>query len=327
MDLVHSYLSKFSPPDNISELKDHKEIPVHIHIPKCGGSFIRSSLVHLLRIYCWSVRGVLAEKQGAIIYLGGDGILSSEPHLIAFCFFAPPNFAIPTNPDLEKTHKIYRRMAVDDFLKAVEEGHLDVFCLAATSLVLGLRQSQDLLKIETAWENEFKLRYFTVLRDPFERAKSLYYVLKQRSDDLPYFSSARPSLQEFSEFIAYHEPNWVSRFLSYLFKNETGAEADGVMNSTIFKSLLNSMEQKVKVIPMQSIGRGLQEIFSDVYSPYIGDFAVDLESRGPSEYFNRTTKDIIFKPEDIEKERLKKFEAANSYDIALFQKYHERFDI
>jgi hypothetical protein len=269
------------------------------------------------------VRGVLAEKQGAIIYLGGDGILSSEPHLIAFCFFAPPNFAIPTNPDLEKTHKIYRRMAVDDFLKAVEEGHLDVFCLAATSLVLGLRQSQDLLKIETAWENEFKLRYFTVLRDPFERAKSLYYVYKKRDPFMPCFFEHSPSVQEFSAFLLSHysEPNWVSCFLAYVFRNEAESGPEDKITEGTFSALIQTMTEKVKVAPMGDIGGHLRDLFSEVYSPYLGEFAIKLELAASDEYLNRAPKELDFKPKDVQEACLKEFKNANSYDIALFEKF------
>ena len=328
MDIVHSYLANTPRPEGLSDLREHREIPVHIHIPKCGGSFVRHTLFHLLRLYCLAVRGIPPVKQGAIIYIGGDDTIGKPPHLIAYCFFAPPDVKLTKTPDLAD-QKIFYRIPVEKFLELSKKGYLDVFSISATSLILGRKQTEEFNEIERAWDGEFTLRYFTTLRDPFERAKSLYYVQKNLRPHLACFSYEYACLREFEDFCMAHysEPNWVSRFLAYLFKNDTGAEADGVMTNAIFDSLLTSMGRKVRVISMRNIGQGLQEVFSEVYSPYIGGLAAEIESQGPSECFNRTTKDINFKPEDLREACLNEFKSANSYDIALFQKYHERLDV
>lgn len=323
MDLVHSYLANTPPPENAAELKGHEEIPVHIHIPKCGGTFIRRTLSELLRLYCLAVHKIIPVKRGAVILIGDcpDSILphagSAQTGITAYCVIQKNDYTPPKPPGTEADTMLYR-MPVEDFIESIKNGSLDVFSISVTSVLLMRKRANDLEKIERS----LKLKYFVSLRAPFERANSLYFVHKKRHPDLPCFSEAPPSLQEFEKFLLseYSEPNWVSCFLAYVFNSKTGGVANAPMSEEVFKSLAQVMST-VATIPMSSIGKGLRDLFSEVYSPYIGNLALEIESQAPDEYFNRGHNKKAYNQNNINANCLNYFNTANSYDIELYNSH------
>ena len=318
MDIVQSYKANNPPPDGIAELKEHREVPVHIHIPKCGGTFVFRAMTYLLRLYTSSVYKTPAAIQGAVIYLGGDELSGKSPHLVAFCFFSPHDFSIPKNLNFPEK-QIFYQMPVVDFLEAVSTKNLDVFSMAVTSEIMARDQIQDLVQIKAALKHRYVLRYFTAMRPPLERAHSLYYVHKKRNPRFLGFCGREPSLQEFSDFVEspFSEPNWVSRFLAYVL-HEPPLAPKTPMEEPVFEKLVRVMQAEVKTFQTSSLGVGLRDFFTEVYSPYIGDFALQFESQSPAVMFNRTNKKLVFKPSDLCEKRRNAFTEANSYDIALF---------
>lgn len=321
--MVHSYLANVPFPEKLVDLKKHVEIPVFIHVPKCGGTFIRRTLFELLRVYCLAVHKIIPAKQGAIILIGGEpnfvlphaGL--AQTGIIAYCAIKNKNY-LPPKPSGTESEKILYRMPVEDFTEAIKNENLDVFSMAVTSVLLIREQESDLRKIEEV----LKLKYFVSLRSPFERAKSLYFVHKNRDPYLPCFYENTPSLQEFEKFLLsqYSEPNWVSCFLAYVFSNKTGGLANAPMSEEIFKNLTQVMNS-VSIISMESIGKGLRDIFSKVYSSYIGNLALDVELRAPDIYFNRGYNKKSYRANDIGGDSLAIFNSKNSFDIELFKRH------
>ena len=306
-DLVFDYFRSRGMPEYVEDFKSPKEIPVHLHVPKCGGTFIRKGEYTILRLLSLSVYKSPPVDKMAIITLD----TFDTAHLVIYCI---KNAPIPSLAP----RKVFYDMGIQDLVELLAQGLLSVFSITVTPRTV-LGRVDDLNKIKEVLPVKFK--WFTVARDPFQRALSMYYVLKDRGGaDVFWLDKNEHSAEEFSEFLRspYCDKNWASRFLAYVF-GLTGFSPQ--MNPEIFEQLLQTMKtENVTTIPMGQIGSGLDYVFSQCYSPYIGNLATVFESNSEAEAFNRTHKPIKFKPDDVVEACLQEFKNANSYDIALFEK-------
>jgi hypothetical protein len=315
-DTVHSYLINTPPPNKVWELTEHTQLPVYIHIPKCGGTFTRSAMFELMRLYCLAVHKIPPVRRGAVVSIG-----EGDPSITAYCFVRRGDTVLPQTPDSVQ-NKIFYRMSVDEFTDSLGRGELDVFSVSIHSVLMRVGMVEGWAKIERKLLEQYKLNYFTSMRPSFDRAVSLYYVQKKRNPDLSCFHSIEPSLEEFMEFLMspHSERNWVSSFLAYVFGLETKPHA---LHPESFAKLEKIMESKVETISLNKLGDGVRKVFSEAYSPYIGDLLVNYEPQADPFHINKTVKPIQFKSEDIKEACLKEFKNANSYDVALFEKFVE----
>jgi hypothetical protein len=295
--LVKRYLSRFqtSASDRVRTLP---KVPIHLHIPKCGGTFVRRLQNRLVELYCASY--VQSEK-----VLPERLVVRSKNH-------AEPLAVVYTTSE-----KPIEQLEIswDGLLSAWESGSLELF-----SITLTPETYQDTggsySKFIDSVSSKRGVSWYTVLRDSFEKAVSMYYVLQARG----VFPVAKDCLREFESFLRspHSGNNWNSKFLSKIL-----VSLEGELNDTEFGSLIKTMKTDVTVIPFKQIGKGVEYVFSDTYSAYIGKFASFFESEAGSNMFNRTPKQVKFKPQDVEEACLREFKNANSYDIALFEKFVE----
>ena len=291
------------------------KLPVFIHVPKCGGTFIRGSFF-LLNKYCCIYQKKLNQNNAGVIFIVDK---SKQPFALIYVTqnsnTINPKFVIKENIHYLKT---------DEFLDFMSSNCFDVFAIAITSVVIKDRCQDQIELILTYLKTLYELKMFVVLRDPFERAKSLYYIHKYNKTPLDCFTSDQSSLIEFNKFLSSHysESNWITMFLSYVFKRYTKYDYDPTLNITddIF-SLLNGYlnSTKVDLVLLPNLVSYFSKILCDIYMPLYGTLLNYHALNATSATFNSTIKAINFRSEDVDQNSLTTFKLNSKYDFLLFQ--------
>lgn len=313
LEIIEQFVVK----NQIKEFADfvnQNEIPVFIHIPKCGGTYVRGSFFLLNKFYCMYCKNLPQNKGGAIFITDK----SKEPFALIYVTQNPTI----ANPKFVMTENIYR-MSTNEFLKYASSGYFYVFAVAITSVVIKDHCQEQLSLILDYLKTLYKIKLFISIRDPFERAKSLYYVHKARNTQLECFNSEQPCVEEFSKFLSSHysEPNWISMFLSYIFKQYTFYDFNKHVPiiDTTYELLTSHLDSSVDIVTLPNITKYASEMLSNIYFPSMGNLLFYYESIAPSIAFNSTIKAIDFSSEDVDVNSLAAFKLNSKYDFLLFE--------
>lgn len=279
MDWVSEYIN--SNP-RMPELLGKSELPVYLHIPKCGGTFVRVAIYEMLRLYCGVGHGKVPKDWAATIEVGSG----RDADMVV-------NGVLRTIPEDCRVEDTNYFMSRERFLDFARSGGVDIFAVTATSEMWASRSRETLDVLGEVCGKEF--RFFATFKDPFDRALSMYYVQKQRGVVLNSFflPANESSLEEFSAFLTSYdsEPNWASQFLDYVGTKDVRTESLS------------------RVVPF------LSSFFSEIYHPAVGMAAEFTE--GP---VNMTQKEKVFRPEQLSDECFLAYYNLHARDIDLWSR-------
>ena len=301
---------------NPQQKTDCYDLPVYIHIPKCGGSFIRQGLSFLNQFYCMAFYGYSTENASTILVTSTN----QQPFLIANVIkISDTDCTNLKNGDII-------RLTTEEFLKVLSSKCYKVFALTITSIfVRDACESKLKLITQHLVNQQYNLIYFSSFRNPIERAKSLYYVHKKTKTLIPCLDLLKnPSKEEFSVFLSSHysEPNWVSMYLSYIFNeythytfNETVSLAD-----TNFQLLKEHMLSNVRLFSLDDLSKSVSMLFADLYTLPIDNLLTNFETAF-SEFnqFNKTDKINDFHITEVDNISIQTFKTNSCYDFALYE--------
>lgn len=277
MDWVSEYIN--SNP-RMPELLGKNELPVYLHIPKCGGTFVRVAIYEMLRLYCGVGHGKVPKDWAATIEVGAGG----DPDLVV-------NGVLREIPEDCRVEGTNYAMSRERFLDFARKGGVDIFAVIATSEMWASKSREVLVALEGICGKKFC--FFATFKDPFERALSMYYVQKQRGVVLNSFflPANESSLEEFSAFLTSYdsEPNWASQFLDYL----------GTKN--------------VRIGGLDRVVSFLSSFFSEIYHPAVG-MAAEFDG-GP---VNVTQKESVYRLEELSDECVSAYLNLHARDIDLW---------
>ena len=279
MDWVSEYIN--SNP-RMPELLEKSKLPVYLHIPKCGGTFVRVAIYEMLRLYCGVGHGKVPRDWAATIEVGAGG----DPDLVV-------NGVLREIPEDCRVEGTNYTMSRDRFLDFARKGEMDIFAVIATSEMWASKSREVLVALEEICGKKFC--FFATFKDPFERALSMYYVQKQRGVVLNSFflPANESSLEEFSAFLTSYdsEPNWASQFLDYL----------GTKN--------------VRIGGLDRVVSFLSSFFSEIYHPVVGMAA---EFSGGA--VNVTQKESVYRLEELSAECVSAYLNLHARDIDLWSR-------
>lgn len=189
--------------ENIADLSDkfiaeNGDIPFFFHVPLTAGVMVQSvlsicyNLVQASNFFTYNDNnsGLLYDEPLKVISSSSTSLRSSNDDNIKYV-----NVNTDSKEDIERAKR----------LKLAESNLADVII------------SPQLLLSSSIFTSEHKGRMFTLLRHPIERAHHMYYVKRNRRDEV-----ASMSIQEYSTS-PHMENNWLTRFLS---GKQTGALTD-----------------------------------------------------------------------------------------------------
>ena len=192
---------------NIADLSDkflpeNGDIPFFFHVPLTAGVMVQSvlsichNLVQASNFFTYKDNnsGWLYDEPLQVISSSSTSLRSSNDDDVKYV-----NVNTDSKEDIERAKR----------LKLAESNLADVII------------SPQLLLSSSIFTSEHKGRMFTLLRHPIERAHHMYYVKRNRSDEV-----ASMSIQEYSTS-KHMENNWLTRFLS---GKQIGALTDHDLN-------------------------------------------------------------------------------------------------
>jgi len=299
MNYLNNYLNDLS---SKKYVKKAEHIPVFLHIPKCAGTFTLGILGELLRLYSYLVFRKVP-KANLITF---ELLFQKNSHACAAGLTA---YAVDANKN-QRTYaeKNNCRIDFDDFLKLLETGDVEIFCLAVTSKLLSNDAQDKLFLLQEASTKPFV--YFMHLRSVYSRCLSMYNVhkavgtIRLKTLTLP---RDEASLEEFSTYLISYdsEPEWLHIFISYIFPALAPSKIPEFSKSYITAGAFYDARKTIK------------EVFSSVYGKVLGDFVDYI----PDEMVlgNKGISLANYRPSELSTEVVEKYKRLHEKDIHLIK--------
>ena len=196
-------------------IKDPKYLPVFHHIAKNAGTYVLSWMMMLCRKYNLilgknEIPGWTSKRIRRSI------VLLNEGKQLTCCIHTPTdiynkNLAFQKMPESDE---VTDYIDLENFIKSILSGDIEVFSVSIDPMDPGISiQRSAVSEIISASKREHPLN-FTVLRDPFERSRSLYYYLNsKKSQHEPTHASIKS--KDFESYIVSDEieDSWFLRHI------------------------------------------------------------------------------------------------------------------
>ena len=202
------------------------ELPVLWHIPKSGGSSLKTLLSHCLGLTEASSSGVMIERRRGIL---GENEFSYDLHTVK------SGVATFASVDVSSPNGIARARDLDLVGSGISE---------ALVTPLLYRAAADLFSAEIGR----RARFFSVMRHPVERAVSLFYYLQNATWERTYDPTLQNMTLEEYATSEKAESNWMVRMLN----NEPAAVderhlniAKEILKDKVLIGLTEKMEDSV----------------------------------------------------------------------------------
>lgn len=225
---------------------EKNRVHVHVHVPKCAGSYVRKASWQVIRALANAESGAAQQVRPARVSVcdehskfTGVVVEGLQYAPIPRVYFDVNEYNVPIE-------------AVEVLIKVGIFRPITV-CLTSRMLSAQLESPLTLLDCLGIRQRSF----FTITRPPFERMLSMYYVHKQASNRLACFrlEPHMSSIDEFSDYLvgSQGEPDWCAKFFDYVFGG-LDAHKHGLLD----------------VAAMEDVGKLLVKIYSDTYGEEIG---------------------------------------------------------
>lgn len=235
----------------MSIIKDPEYLPVFHHIAKNAGTYVLSWAQMLCRRYhlmrgdnkqqCWTanrIRRVLIQlengRQLTVIYYTPTDLTGSPDGILEFADCRKPDGSIDKNilPNAQNSyiHSILEQgtdpqtniISSEEFIQLCESKDVVPFCVIIDPMEPGWIEARKCINLIIEKSERKHALHFTVLRDPYKRAQSLFHYLT--SDE----SSHEPT----------HDSIQAKNFEDYI-------QSDEVEDSWFLRNLLDMADDKV----------------------------------------------------------------------------------
>lgn len=286
-----------------------KHIPTFIHIPKNAGTYVLSWFQMLNRVFCLkteknNIKGWTSERvRRHLVQLPNNKQLTC-------CIHTPTDIHLNSDAvirDKKDTH--CDSVALDDFLNLITSGNIEVFSISADPIGTGMSDNFKAIDSICATSNKSPC-YFTILREPLSRAKSMFEYIK--SDE----SSHEPTHkmygeQNFHQFVCSLnlEDSWLIRHILNLSDNE-------LLHESHYRQCCQILD-RIKIYDIQQSPKAVDEIMGICY----GLQKSDVEKRALSIDENKSSYSYNFKFSDLSIKEQETFLTRTYFDRKLYEKY------
>jgi len=312
-------------------------IPVHLHIPKCAGTYVKRGITWLAKFYGSDKYGRqnLSNQLNiwdiSIDIQEGDNSIQRYSIATVWSYIKRDDINIETYTPTEHDRQVYKWVSDSQFYWLLENNKLDIFSMSICSNSMNYDCSKLISAIET--HTNKKLKYFCPIRDIKRRILSMYYVVIGR--DNVYLNKEdriKPSKDKFLDFMNENETNWISKFLfnifsSYMPNYLKNISLDNLRNDTnsknLFKEIKTIFSKYIKFSEINYINNLLSDVFGEVYGPVFAEYCKSFKEKKTHDDYslNKTKIDINFlnlQMDAQEQNKIKKFESMCEYDIDLY---------
>lgn len=287
-----------------------RKIPAFLHIPKCAGTYVESALTSTLTWYGrsqkqWETRfGNNINLQFKKIQLKlNDGSVALSFLVYDYCdIILSSGFFNEINPYI---YDIY----LEDFLRHSAELNFFIFALIIHSPGAWLLTS-NLFKALSLLFN-VDLCYFTLLRNPFSKAQSMYNYLTGMNSCHEWTHKAIVS-KTFNDYISSYEIEdcWLIRQLTNIKSNE-------IIQDEFFKKTTTVLDKFI-IEDVENVDLILEKIIFNCYKIKYSNMPTVFRKR---QQFNKTSYKTIITLDDLTVEEKTAFLQRTFYDQKLYQNY------
>jgi len=284
-----------------------RKIPVYYHVPKCAGTFIAYSfllpkLYEKFRVYKNEsmARNKHFSQKFLRINLNMDNSLNFPGEIIVFAIINEHKFPKP-----EKNRCVLK---LEEFKKYCEQSVVWIEGVNIKPITNGLIPK--LLLIEK-WCNitSCEPQYFTILRDPFDWNKSLFYYLRDKGTWERLYGVFKG--MSFKDYI-YSEliPD------SWIIRNITGLPNNKPITNKEYNEAIQVLS-KFKIGFIDDMPKFLAELTNDFGFP-------NTDSKGSNHLSNKNDFSPREKKPDLSKQDLKVFKDRTQYDQKLYNHFKSK---
>lgn len=286
-----------------------KKLPVFFHIPRSGGTYVYGMILLLVRLY--GERNWLPIRPD--LWIDNLKIMHvSDEEQQEICYIIVNDFDCRHNEGLfRKIDRFTSSCSLQDFTDYYNKYNVEVFSVVITPHGVPIHGSlcsyfEDL--------TGHSLVRFMALRDPFQRASSVFrYLNAAVSVHEPTHRLVRS--KTFSEYInsSEQEDNRVVRMLCNILDNQQVSDEDYKQAEDMISSFMISKTENVDSL--------LNEVFSECYDELTTVSCIENHRLGKriSGVNKNQSKSIAI--DDLSDHTVAKFIEANKYDQKLYEKY------
>jgi len=283
--------------------KEKRDIPVFLHVPKSGGTYVLSWNINMFRKHAriLGLNKVNNHKLKLVkVYLENQSILQALAY--------HPDF-VTDNPSQNSASHFFREMTLNDFINQLQKDEIKLFSLIVDSQGFKYLYKNIFESIyNSANTNPI---YYCLLRDPFTRSRSFYNYLKSVESSHELTHNLIKS-KTFDEYLASHEleDSWLIRCINDMQDSQPISELE-------FKKTCEFLDN-VKIKKMEQADSLINEIFYSCYEltieslPDILPYINKNESNGDIKNINIC---------DIDPVILELFTNRTKYDYMIYNKY------
>ncbi len=294
-------------------IKDPKYLPVFHHIAKSAGTYTLSWMMMLCRKYNLilgknEIPGWTSKRIRRSI------VLLDEGKKLTCCIHTPTDVA-NINDAFErrpKSDEVTDYVELEPFVAAIASGDVEVFSISVDPITPGLAVSRLAIdKIMSASKRDHQLN-FTVLRDSYERCKSLYNYLKSdRSKHEPTHGSIVS--QNFLDFLASNEVED-----SWLIRNILDMPEDQIIEP-YHLTLAHEWLQHFRISDMSSVDTLIDSVFHGCYGILQRDIEPNVVATNINK--NKSRRKVKYEFSDLPAEIQQTFLDRTYWDRKLYEKY------
>ena len=282
------------------------KIPVFLHIPKNAGTYVLGWTMTLFRYY--GITKDWNDKVGWNYNLRRI-LLQHENKQIATLFVYDPHKVRESNQSFAQhpTNKYCNIVQLQNFLEELKNKKLTLFSVIVEDA--GVQYIKENLYKGICEHNNSHPLYYTIFRDPYNRALSMYHYITSPNSVHELTHNTIES-KTFIEYLNSYEleDSWLIRKLTDISDNE-------IINEEIFNKACIILDE-FKIKDIKHTDELIDEVFTECYN--ISQNIVDNNDRN---VFKNSTSSDTFVFDDLDEKTKNVFLTRTEFDRKLYTKY------
>jgi hypothetical protein len=283
-----------------------RKIPVFLHIPKNAGTYVLGWTMTLFRYY-----GIARDWNNKVNWNYGLRriLLQHDNEQIATLFVYDPYNVRESNQYFiqHPTDKYCNIVELQKFLEELKNKKLTLFSIIIEAA--GVHLIKENLYEDICKHNNSHPLYYTIFRDPYNRALSMYHYITS-TNSVHELTHNTIKSKSFSEYLNSYEleDSWLIRKLT----NITDSE---IINEEIFNRACVVLDE-FKIKDIKHTDELINDVFTECYN--ISQNIVDNNDRN---VFKNSTSSDTFVFDDLDEKTKNAFLTRTEFDRKLYTKY------